>query len=152
MPRPQRLDRIGWHRHRRLSSSFAVVTGHEDDDKDAPAVGWASLATAVDTLVGLMRARALPGIVARLLGHGRPPDTPVALVRWGTTDAQQTLTGTLADIVARTRTAALAPPAVAVIGRVAGLRETLRWFDAPLREDSAGLGAKRRVTGTAAHR
>jgi uroporphyrinogen III methyltransferase/synthase len=121
--------------HRGLSSSFAVVTGHEDEDKDAAAVNWPALATAVDTLVVLMGARALPGIVARLLAHGRAPDTPVALIRWGTTDAQQTLTGTLADIVARARAAALAPPIVAVIGRVAALGATLRWFDAPVRED-----------------
>ncbi len=67
--------------HRKLSSSFAVITGHEDACKDAPAVDWARLATAVDTLVVLMGVKTLPRIVNALLTHGRSPETPVALIR-----------------------------------------------------------------------
>ena len=116
--------------HRGLGSSFAVVTGHEDPDKEAEAVDWARLATAVDTLVVLMGLRSLPRIVAALLAHGRAPDTPVALIRWGTTDAQATVTGTLADIVARGQQAGLTPPVLAVIGPVVALRDRLDWFEA----------------------
>jgi uroporphyrinogen III methyltransferase / synthase len=112
--------------HRGLSSSFAVVTGHEADGKD-PDVDWSKLATAVDTLVVLMGLKALPDIVTRLLRHGRPPDTPVALVRWGTTPAQETVTGTLDDIVRRAEAARLEPPVVAVIGPVVRLGARLRW-------------------------
>jgi uroporphyrinogen III methyltransferase/synthase len=115
--------------HRRLSSSFAVITGHEDACKDELSLDWSRLATAVDTLVVLMGARTLPRIVTELLAHGRSPETPVALIRWGTTEAQQTITGTLADILQEA--AALQPPVVAVIGDVVGLRDRLRWFDAP---------------------
>ncbi|MBI2462287.1 MAG: uroporphyrinogen-III C-methyltransferase [Candidatus Rokubacteria bacterium] len=115
--------------HRGLSSSFAVVTGHEDASKDGSAVDWARLASAVDTLVVLMGVRALPAIVASLLAHGRSPDTPVALIRWGTTAEQETVTGVLADIVARARAAGLEPPVVAVIGEVVRLRDRLRWFE-----------------------
>ncbi len=115
--------------HRRLSSSFAVITGHEDACKDEPTVDWSRVATAVDTLVVLMGTRTLPRIVARLLAHGRSPDTPVALIRWGTTEAQETITGTLADIL--DRAVALQPPVVAVIGDVVKLRDQLRWLDAP---------------------
>lgn len=111
--------------HRGLGSSFAVVTGHEDPDKRAAAVDWARLATAVDTLVVLMGLRSLPRIVAALLAHGRAPETPVALIRWGTTDAQETVTGTLDDIVARGEQAGLTPPVLAVIGPVVALREQL---------------------------
>ena len=114
--------------HRRLSSSFAVLTGHEDASKDEPAVDWERLATAVDTLVILMGARSLPKIVERLLAHGRSPETPVALIRWGTTEAQETITGRLADILDKAR--ALQPPVVAVIGNVVSVRDRLRWFDA----------------------
>jgi uroporphyrinogen III methyltransferase/synthase len=114
--------------HRGLGSSFAVVTGHEDPDKGAAAVDWARLATAVDTLVVLMGLRSLPRIVAALVAHGRAPETPVALIRWGTTDAQETVTGTLADIVARGEQAGLTPPVLAVIGPVVALRERLDWF------------------------
>lgn len=113
--------------HRGLSSSFAVITGHEDACKDGPGVDWERLATAVDTLVVLMGARTLPRIVATLLGHGRSPATPVALIRWGTTEAQETITGSLADIV--DKAAGIRPPVVAVIGEVVTLRDRLRWFE-----------------------
>lgn len=115
--------------HRGLSSSFAVVTGHEDASKGRPAVDWGRLASAVDTLVVLMGLRALPGIVASLLAHGRSPETPVALVRWGTTAEQATVIGVLADIVERARAAGLEPPVVAVIGEVVRLRDRLQWFE-----------------------
>ena len=113
--------------HRRLSSSFAVITGHEDGCKGEPAVDWKRLAIAVDTLVVVMGARTLPRIVAELLAHGRSPETPVALIRWGTTEAQETITGTLADIL--DRAAEIQPPVVIVIGDVVRLRDRLRWFD-----------------------
>lgn len=124
--------------HRKFSSSFAVVTGHEDASNDEPAVNWERLATAVDTLVVVMGARTLRRIVAKLLAHGRAPETPVALIRWGTTEAQETITGTLADILGRTR--ALQPPVVAVIGDVVALRDRLRWFD-----DLPAVGGKELV-------
>jgi uroporphyrinogen III methyltransferase/synthase len=114
--------------HRGLASSFAVVTGHEDPGKDRDAVDWARLATAVDTIVVLMGAHSLPRIAARLVAHGRSPGTPVALIRWGTTEAQLTLTSTLGEVAAHALTGRLASPVVAVIGPVVPLGERLRWF------------------------
>jgi uroporphyrinogen III methyltransferase/synthase len=116
--------------HRGLGSSFAVVTGHEDPAKGGSGVDWARLALAVDTIVVLMGVQSLPRIVAELVVHGRAPATPVALIRWGTTDAQETVIGTLADIVARAARARLEPPVLAVIGDVVRLRERLEWFEA----------------------
>ncbi len=115
--------------HRQLSSSFAVVTGHEDSCKDRPAVDWGRLATAVDTLVVVMGVKTLPSLATALVAHGRPPQTPVALIRWGTTEAQKTLIGSLADIAGKAQAAGLEPPVVAVIGDVVALRDRLRWFD-----------------------
>jgi len=109
--------------HRGTASSFAVLTGHEDPSKEGEGVDWRALATAVDTLVVLMAARSLQRIVGALLANGRPPGTPAALIRWGTTEAQEVRIGTLADIVARARD--LEPPVVAVIGEVVRLRERL---------------------------
>jgi uroporphyrinogen III methyltransferase/synthase len=111
--------------HRGLASSFAVVTGHEDPGKGGPGVDWARLATSVDTIVVLMGAKSMPRIAAALMAHGRPPDTPVALIRRGTTEAQETVVGTLADIVARGAAAGLTPPVLAVIGPVVSLRGRL---------------------------
>ncbi len=111
--------------HRGVASSFAVLTGHEDPAKDGDATDWRKLATAVDTLVILMAIGSFPRIVGALLAHGRPPETPVALIRWGTTEAQEVRVGTLADIVGRAR--GLEPPVVAVVGDVVSLREQLAW-------------------------
>ena len=111
--------------HRGVASSFAVLTGHEDPAKDGDATDWRKLATAVDTLVILMAIGSFPRIVDALLAHGRRPETPVALIRWGTTEAQEVRVGTLADIVVRAR--GLEPPVVAVVGDVVSLREQLAW-------------------------
>ncbi|MBI2999938.1 MAG: uroporphyrinogen-III C-methyltransferase [Deltaproteobacteria bacterium] len=112
--------------HRKVSSSFAVIAGHEAC-KAEPSVDWGRLATAVDTLVVLMGLKNLPMIVANLLAHGRSPETPAALIRWGTTDSQETVTGTLGDIVDKGVT--LRAPVVLVIGEVVSLRDKLRWFE-----------------------
>ncbi len=111
--------------HRGIAASFAVLTGHEDPSKTGEAVDWRKLATAVDTLVVLMAAATFPRIVGALLAHGRAPETPVALIRWGTTEAQEVRVGTLADIVKRAR--GFEAPVVAVIGEVVALRERLAW-------------------------
>ena len=119
--------------HRGLASSFAVITGHEDPTKEETALDWSRLATGVDTLVFLMGVGNLPQIVEQLIAHGRPPDTPAVLVRWGTLPGQQTVSGTLANIAERVRVAGLRPPAVTIVGPVAGLRDHLHWFeDRPL--------------------
>jgi uroporphyrinogen III methyltransferase/synthase len=114
--------------HRKLSSSFAVVTGHEEEGKGTSSVDWQKLATAVDTLVVLMGVKTLPQITAALLAHGRSPETPVALIHWGTTEEQKTIIGTLADIADKASAVGLQPPVVTVIGEVVKLRESLQWF------------------------
>lgn len=116
--------------HRGVASSVAFVTGHEDPTKEDEAVDWARVATAVDTLVLLMGVGQLPQIVERLTGAGRDPATPAAVIEWGTLPRQRTITGTLGDIVAKVEEAGIGAPAVAVVGEVVRLRETLRWFDA----------------------
>ncbi len=126
--------------HRGAASSFAVITGHEAEEegrrKDEGADGgvpatidWAKLATATDTLVFLMGTKTLPNIVEHLIANGRSPDTPVAVIRWGTTPEQRTVTGSLADIVERVADAGLTPPAITVVGEVVRLRENLLWFE-----------------------
>ena len=111
--------------HRKFASSFAVVTGHEAL-KGKPTVDWGKLATAVDTLVVLMGLHNLPAIVAKLIAHGRSPETPAAVIRRGTTCDQETVIGTLADIVEKS--ASLKAPTLIVVGEVVGLRNQLNWF------------------------
>jgi len=111
--------------HRKFASSFAVVTGHEAR-KGHSSVDWSKLATAVDTLVILMGVHKLPAIVDKLLAHGRAPQTPAAVIRWGTTQRQETVIGTLADIAEKA--AHIESPAVIVVGQVVGLSDRLQWF------------------------
>lgn len=115
--------------HRRLASSFTVVTGHEAADKDESTIAWDKLSTGADTLVFLMATGNLGHIVDRLIQNGRPPSTPVAVIANGTSHRQQTLSGTLEDIVSQAKQENFQPPAVIVVGEVVRLRERLRWFD-----------------------
>jgi uroporphyrinogen III methyltransferase/synthase len=114
--------------HRKVAASFAVVTGSEDPSRPNSGVDWPALAH-VDTLVVLMGMEALPNVVDAVLAEGKPSDTPVALVRWGTRPDQETVSGDLTNIVARVKAAGLQAPAVTVIGPVVALREKLQWFD-----------------------
>ena len=83
----------------------------------------------IGTLVFLMGVKNLAHIVGQLMHHGMPPEKPVALVRWGTTPSQVTVSGTLSDIVDRVSRAGLKAPAVIVVGDVVGLRDTMQWFE-----------------------
>lgn len=111
--------------HRALTSSFTVVSGHEGAGSATPDLDWAALARTGGTLVFLMGVTNLPEIVTQLVTHGRSPQTPVALVRWGTWPEQETLTGTLADITERATAYRFGPPAVIVVGEVVALRERM---------------------------
>lgn len=115
--------------HRKLCSALGIITGHEDPAKTESSIKWDKIATGIDTLVFLMGVENLPNIVSELVKNGRPKETPVALIRWGTRAEQKTLVGTLADIVQRVQETGFKSPAVTIVGAVVELRETLRWFD-----------------------
>ena len=115
--------------HRQLTATLAFVTGHEDPHKEESSIDWESLSRGIGTLVFYMGIKNLPDITQKLIAHGKSPDTPVALIRWGTTPGQQTVTGTLDDIAERVKKAGLKAPAIIVVGDVVQLRENLKWFE-----------------------
>ena len=115
--------------HREHCSSFTVITGHEDSKKDASSVDWRQIARTPGTKVVMMGAERIGPIAEQLVAHGMSPDTPVAMVRWGTLGRQQSLEGTLATIAGLAADAKLSAPAVAVIGEVVRLRSKLNWFE-----------------------
>jgi len=115
--------------HRHVSASVAIVAGHEDPAKGGSSHDWRALATGADTLVFLMAVGRLEAITETLITHGRDAGTPAAMVRWGTTSEQRTVTGTLATIAQEVRRAGLGAPATLVVGEVVRLRDELRWFD-----------------------
>ena len=120
--------------HRQLVSSLTFVTGHEDPTKGGSRIDWKALAAGGGTLVFLMGVKNLAHIARHLVENGLSPQTPTALVRWGTTGRQVTVTGCLENIVQRVAEAGLKAPAVIVVGSVVSLRKELQWFeDRPLR-------------------
>ncbi len=138
--------------HRGLSTHFTVVTGHEDPAKGTTDTDWDSLARAGGTLVILMGAGRLADIAARLIDGGRPPETPVAAVRWGTHPSQRTIRATLGTVA----DAGVRAPSAIVVGKVAAL--DLAWFEArPLfgrtivitraREQASALRARLELLG-----
>ncbi len=115
--------------HRGIATSFAVITGHEDPTKTESNMKWDKLATAVDTLVFLMGVENLPHITSKLIEHGRPGDTPAAVIRWGTKPEQEVLVTTVAQAAQDVAARNLKPPAIFIVGQVVTLREQLAWFD-----------------------
>src|SRR5690349_17328497 len=114
---------------RASASSFAVITGHEDPDREATRLRWQALAQGIDTLIFLMGVGRLESIAAQLIAHGRAAETPAAVIRQGTTPDQETVVGTLASIAADVAHAGLTAPATLIVGEVVRLRERLSWFD-----------------------
>ena len=142
--------------HRDFTSTVAFVTGHEDPTKEDSSIAWDKIATGIGTLVFFMGVGQLPQIVKRLVEHGRSPETPAAVIRWGTRAEQHVVTGTLATLVERS--AGVKPPALIVVGEVVALREKLRWLeDKPLfgkrilvtraREQASAFGQRLEAAG-----
>lgn len=114
--------------HRDITASVAFVTGHEGE-KNESNIDWDRLSLGGGTVVFYMGVSTLRRNMQRLVEHGRSNTTPVALVRWATTDCQQVLVGTLADIADRAEECGFKPPAITIVGEVVALREKLQWFE-----------------------
>jgi uroporphyrinogen III methyltransferase/synthase len=115
--------------HRNYASAFAVITGSEAETKSESTTYWSGLAKAYDTLVFLMGVKNIETIARKLIEHGKPADTPAALIRWGTRPEQRTVVAPLGEIAEKVRDGRIRPPAVMVVGEVVNLRETLKWYE-----------------------
>jgi uroporphyrinogen III methyltransferase/synthase len=115
--------------HRDHCSSFTVITGHEDPEKKGAGVDWAQIAKIPGTKVILMGVERIRELSSNLIQNGLLPETPVAMVRWGTTGRQQSIEGTLATIADVVEKTGFAAPAVTVIGDVVKLRKSLNWYE-----------------------
>ena len=115
--------------HRELASNVIFTTGYEYPTKTEPAVHWNELARSGSTLVILMTQRQLGANMSKLIAGGLDPDTPVAVIEWGTRADQRTVVGTAATIAALAAEQDIKPPALAVVGAVVRLREQLNWFE-----------------------
>ena len=119
--------------HRGKNSHVTFFTGHEDPEKSESAIDFAALAKLGGTQVMLMGVERIGAIAREMITNGVRKDLPVALIRWATTERQQTLVGTLENIAEKVAGEEFAAPAVAVFGEVVNLRDELKWFeDRPL--------------------
>ncbi len=107
--------------HRGVAHEVVVVSGHVAPDDPSSLTDWSALARLRGTLVVLMAVDRIDRIAAALTEGGRPVTTPVAVIQEGTTRNQRFLRSTLDKVAAEVAAAAIRPPAIIVIGPVAGL-------------------------------
>jgi uroporphyrin-III C-methyltransferase len=112
--------------HRGITTSFRVVTAHETPDKKISQLEWQTFLND-ETIVFLMGLHNIELISSKLIDLGKDKDYPCAVISKGTTKEQKVVTGTLEDIVEKSK--GLKSPAIIIVGKVVKLREQLRWFD-----------------------
>ncbi|KLU58792.1 uroporphyrinogen-III C-methyltransferase [Peptococcaceae bacterium CEB3] len=115
--------------HRDLTSSLTIVTGHEDPNKNTSSLNWEQIAPGTGTLVFLMGMENLELIAKKLREYGRPAETPVAVIQWGTRPEQRVVTGRLDEISALAEEGGFTSPAIILVGDVVSLRTRLQWFE-----------------------
>jgi uroporphyrinogen-III C-methyltransferase len=113
--------------HRGINTSFHVFTGHMK--KDGIEHDYETVAKLEGTLVFLMGLGNLEKITENLIKHGKMPETPVAVIKNGTTAKQETYTGTLETIIEIVRENNVKAPVIIIIGEVVNLREKIKWFE-----------------------
>lgn len=109
--------------------TLTFIRGHEDEGKARASIDWTNLARLDGTIVCYAGPDHLPHTLDALVSHGRSPDDAAALIYDGTLPSQETIQGTLADIIQHAKQEASRRTAILVVGRVTALREHLRWFD-----------------------
>jgi uroporphyrin-III C-methyltransferase len=115
--------------HRDLGQAVTFVTGHNNAGAVPDGLDWAALAR-MPTLVFYMALKHLPDIAGRLIGQGRAPGDPVALVSKAATPAQLVIETSLAEAAEAARASGIEPPAIVVVGEVVRLRAGLDWLGA----------------------
>lgn len=113
---------------RGMASSFHVITGHEGAHKTEEVLDYATLAKEEGTLIFLMGLKNLGKIADQLMAHGKPKDTPAAVIQQGTTARQEKAVSTLEHIVEEAENCGIQTPAITVVGAVVSLEGSLEWF------------------------
>lgn len=115
--------------HREFASSFAIVTGHGREEKGQDHLNWSALANGIDTIAFYMSVGNLEFISKKLIDNGKRSTTPVAVIEWGTTDHQRTITGTLETIHDIVLQEGFHNPSMVLVGEVVQLRKKIQWFE-----------------------
>ncbi|MER2037271.1 MAG: uroporphyrinogen-III C-methyltransferase [Solibacillus sp.] len=113
--------------HRDHAASFAIVTGHGRAEKGQDFLNWAALSQ-IDTVAFYMSVGNIGHITSSLMANGKEASTPVAVIEWGTTEKQRTITGTLQTIADDIKTQAIQNPAMILVGDVVSMHNEIAWF------------------------
>jgi len=122
--------------HRDHAQSCIFVTGHLKDG--SMNLDWDALARPKQTVVVYMGLHGLDTLCAKLVEHGLPGSTPVAIVQQGTTQNQRVITGTLVTLPGIAQVEKPQAPTLIIVGGVVTLREKLAWFKPKKAEMPAG--------------
>jgi uroporphyrin-III C-methyltransferase len=104
--------------YREISSSVALVTGHEDPNKKGSRVKWKKLAKSVDTIVVLMGIERLENISEELISGGLSSKTPVGIIENATTSKQRIILGELHNVASKIKEYSVQSPSIIIIGKV----------------------------------
>ncbi len=115
--------------HRDYCSSFTVFTGHEAEERAEGQLLYSQIAKIPGTKVALMGTDTLDEWTKTVMAHGLSPDTPAAIVQWGTCGKQKSADGTLGTIGGLAKEKKFSPPALVIVGDVVRLRSRLNWFE-----------------------
>jgi len=114
--------------HRDTNSAVTFLTGHGVSGQVPEQHNWESIAKGSPVIVMYMAMKHLALIAERLIGAGRSPNEPMAVIVSACTSRQRVLETTLARCADDVQTAGLEPPAVVVIGEVVRFRKQLDWL------------------------
>ncbi|MFC4403515.1 uroporphyrinogen-III C-methyltransferase [Gracilibacillus xinjiangensis] len=111
--------------HRGISGSVSFVNASNPDNRAVEE--WEHIAKGADTLCFYMGVRHFPKTAQYLIQAGLDPNTPVAIIHWGTFTHQKTVIGTLENI--EKRMGEISNPSMIVVGKVVDLHKDLQWFE-----------------------
>ena len=110
--------------------TITLVRGYEDESRTPPNIDWASLARLDGTVVCYAGTQQLPRILEALIASGWPAEEQAVIIYNGTLPSQETISGSIRELLDTISRSPKRAPAILVVGRVAGFREYLRWYDA----------------------
>ena len=114
--------------HRDYAQSCTFVTGQLKEGELE--LNWSALVQPRQTVVVYMGLAGLSVLSQQFIEHGMPADMPAALIQQGTTEHQQVLVSTIAELPDVAKREQPVAPTLIIIGEVVKLHNSLAWFEA----------------------
>lgn len=109
--------------HRGVTHEVVIASGHVPPGHPDSLVDWEAVARLRGTLVLMMAVERIDAFADALLAGGKPADTPVAMIENGSLPTQRVLRSDLAAAASTAAAQGLRPPAILVVGEVAGFTD-----------------------------